>query len=100
MRTRLRRRVMVRRRLVPRRVRNHPVTRAAAVITALALMGAFGERVAADVADAQRRWGEQRSVVVARHRIEIGETVTEDDVASQTWPAGLVPEGAVDESPV
>lgn len=97
---RIRRRVMVRRRLVPRRVRTHPVTRGVVALVALLAAATTVQHLAAGVADAKHRWGEARSVVVARRRIEIGATVGADDVAAAAWPAGLVPDGAVEGSAV
>ena len=93
------RRVIVRRRLVPRRLRYHPATRwiAIAVVVAVAFTGV--QRAAAGAAAERRRWGETRTVAVARHRIAIGTTIDGDAVDLQSWPTALVPAGALQSTP-
>jgi Flp pilus assembly protein CpaB len=52
-------------------------------------------------ADAERRrWGEDRPVAVAAHRLEPGTTVARGDVIVRRWPRGLVPESALEAAPV
>jgi Flp pilus assembly protein CpaB len=100
MRIRIRRRVMVRRRFLPRRVRRHPLVRAAAVLVPMLVVVSLVQRTAASASDARRRWGQQQSIVVARHRIAIGETVRADAVELQSWPNALVPPGAMSTGPI
>jgi Flp pilus assembly protein CpaB len=97
---RIRRRVMVRRRLIPRRIRHHPLTRIGAVVVVVLLLGPVLERAVVTSVDTRRKWGEQRTVTVARHRIAIGSVVEADAVATESWPVALVPQGAVEQSPV
>ena len=97
---RIRRRVMVRRRLLPRRIRNHPVVRLTAVVALVLLGASIAQRAAATAMEERRRWGEERTVVVARDRILIGDVVEADAVTTQSWPVALVPAGAVETSPV
>jgi Flp pilus assembly protein CpaB len=97
---RVRRRIIARRRLVPRRVRHHPLVRAAAVVAAAAVALTIANHMVDGVLDARRRWGEQRSVVVASRRIEIGDVVQEDAFELETWPNGVVPPTALETAPV
>lgn len=97
---RVRRRVVVRRRLIPRRIRHHPLTRIATV-TGIAAIGLLFARHTVDgTLDARRRWGEQRTVVVATQRIEIGDVVAEGTFSVESWPAGVIPSSALDVAPV
>lgn len=97
---RSRRRVIARRRLLPRRVRHHPLVRWAAVIALVLVAASIIERTAATAREARHQWGEARTVVVARHRIAMGDVVEPDAITTQSWPAALVPVGAVDTSPI
>ncbi|MEY2446858.1 MAG: pilus assembly protein CpaB [Acidimicrobiaceae bacterium] len=97
---RIRRRVIARRRLLPRRVRHHPLVRLAAVVVVALVATSVIQRSAAVAIDARRRWGQERTVVVARHRIASGEVVDANAVTTESWPAAVVPNGAVDTSPV
>jgi Flp pilus assembly protein CpaB len=97
---RMRRRVIARRRLLPRRIRHHPLVRiGGAVIIALVALSIV-QRAAATAIDARRQWGEQRTVAVARHRIVIGDVIEPGAITTQSWPNGVVPVGAVEGSPV
>jgi Flp pilus assembly protein CpaB len=58
------------------------------------------QRTVAGAVEARRRWGEERTVVVARHRIEMGELVEADAITTESWPAAVVPSGSVSNSPV
>lgn len=100
MRFRIRRRVMVRRRWLPRRVRRHPLVRVGATALALLLMGTVLQHVAAPALAAQRRWGATRSVVVARHRLAIGDVVDAGAITTESWPVAVVPDGAIDVAPI
>ncbi|MEY2422116.1 MAG: pilus assembly protein CpaB [Acidimicrobiaceae bacterium] len=97
---RIRRRVIVRRRLLPRRVRHHPAARAAGAIVLALVVTSIMQRTAASAIDARRQWGEERTVVVARHRIAMGDVIESDSITTQSWPAALVPTGAVDSPPI
>ena len=97
---RIRRRVIVRRRLLPRRVRHHALVRAGAVIVLVLLAASVIQRTAASAMDARRRWGQEQTVVVARHRIAMGDVIEPDAITKESWPAALVPAGAIETSPV
>jgi len=43
---------------------------------------------------ARDAWGEARSVVVARHRLDVGDIVRTGDVTVERWPAAMTPRGA------
>jgi Flp pilus assembly protein CpaB len=92
---RTRRRFTVRRRLLPQRLRYHPAARWLAIAVLIALAVTVVHRTAASAADERHRWGEARTVAVARHRIAIGSTIGADDVEARSWPVALVPAGAV-----
>jgi Flp pilus assembly protein CpaB len=49
---------------------------------------------------ARRRWGEERTVVVATRSLEPGTVIAPGDVRQERWPSGVVPEGALDTLPV
>jgi Flp pilus assembly protein CpaB len=49
--------------------------------------------------DARTRWGDTRTVFVARDHVDLGDVVNDDDVTVETWPVAVVPDGAVDASP-
>ena len=68
---RTRRRLTVRRRLLPRRLRYHPATRWFAGGIAVLMAVGVTQHSASSVAEARRRWGDTRTVAVARHRIPI-----------------------------
>ena len=97
---RIRRRVIARRRLLPRRVRHHPLVRVAALIAVVGLAGSIIQRTAATAVDARRQWGQERTVIVARARIAMGDLIDADAVTTQSWPAALVPDGAISDTPV
>jgi pilus assembly protein CpaB len=97
---RIRRRIIARRRLLPRRVRHHPLVRAAAVMVVVLVAASIVQRTAASAIDARRQWGEERTVIVARHRIAMGDVIESDSITTQSWPAALVPAGAVEASPI
>jgi Flp pilus assembly protein CpaB len=44
---------------------------------------------------ARAGWGETRSVLVAQHRLDVGDVIGEGDIAAASWPAAVVPRGAV-----
>jgi Flp pilus assembly protein CpaB len=46
--------------------------------------------------NARAQWGSSRSVVVARHRLDVGAVVHASDVTTASWPDALVPRGSVD----
>ena len=96
---RTRRRVTVRRRPLVRRLRYHPATRWLVVGMVVMVAATVVHRASAGAADARHRWGDTRTVAVARHRIPIGATIGADDVTTQSWPVALVPEGALDVAP-
>jgi len=97
---RIRRRVIVRRRLLPRRVRHHPLVRAGAVIVLVLLATSVIQRTAASAMDVRRRWGQEHTVFVARHRIAMGDVIEPDAITKESWPAALVPARAIETSPV
>jgi Flp pilus assembly protein CpaB len=97
---RIRRRVIARRRFVPRRIRHHPLVRAGAVIVLVLVGASVLQRTAATAIDARHRWGQERTVVVARHRIAMGEVIDSDAITTESWPTALVPAGAIEQSPV
>ena len=96
---RTRRRLAVRRRLLPRRLRYHPATRWIAGGVVVVMAFAVTQHSASSVAHARRRWGDTRTVAVARHRIPIGSTIDRASIETQSWPAALVPEGALESVP-
>ena len=96
---RLRRRVIARRRLLPRRIRHHPALRISLVVVAIAVGGSTVNRTVQHAFDERHRWGETRTVIVARHRIEIGAVVDGDDVDTARWPLAVVPNGAFTQMP-
>ena len=97
---RMRRRVIVRRRLLPRRIRHHPLVRIGTAFVVALIAFSVLQHTAATAVDAQRRWGEQRTIAVARHRIVIGDVIDADAITTQSWPKGVIPAGAIDGSPV
>src|SRR4051794_4942053 len=94
MRSFRRRRVMARRRVIPRRVRTHPLTRVGLVVVVVLVALSYGQRVVARAQDARHRWGDERTVVVATTRIAIGQLIGDGDVRQEVWPAGVVPDSA------
>jgi Flp pilus assembly protein CpaB len=86
--------------LLPRRVRHHPITRWLAAAALVLVSVTIYQRTVADAVEARRRWGEERTVVVARHRIAIGEVVGAEAITTESWPAAVVPAGSVSDSPV
>lgn len=66
---------------------------AAVVVTVAAVTSGSASRAAA----LRDRWETGREVVVARHRLQVGDRITDDDVDVQRRPAALVPEGALRE---
>jgi len=96
---RTRRRFNVRRRLLPPRLRYHPMARWLAFAVLLALAVTVVHRTTASAADEHQQWGATRSVAVARNRIAMGTTIDAGDVEQRRWPVALVPDGAVDGTP-
>src|SRR5438105_2160647 len=96
---RTRRRVIVRRRWLPRRLRYHSATRWVAIGIVLVVAVAAVQHSAATAAAERHRWGDTEAVVVARHRIAMGSTINDDAVETQSWPTALVPEGALGSIP-
>ena len=96
---RTRRRLVVRRRLLPRRLRYHPATRWITGGIVVVVAFAVTEHRASTAAQARQRWGDTRTVAVARHRIVIGSTIDPASIETQSWPAALVPEGALESAP-
>ena len=90
------RRLVVRRRLLPRRLRYHPATRWVAGVIVIMIAFAVTQHSASSVAHARQRWGDTRTVAVARHRILVGSTIDGASMETQSWPAALVPEGALE----
>ena len=85
----------LRRRLVPRWIRRH---RGLYWLVAIALAGVTANAItsALDRAQAARAgWGKTRSVLVTHHRLDVGDVVRNGDVTIASWPAALVPRGAV-----
>lgn len=97
---RLRRRVIARRRLLPRRIRHHPAVRIALVTVAGVLALSTAHRAAQHAFDERHRWGDARTVMVARRRIDAGAVVGADDVEAAQWPVAVIPSGAFTVSPV
>ncbi|HEX4818854.1 MAG TPA: Flp pilus assembly protein CpaB [Acidimicrobiales bacterium] len=93
---RTRRRLTVRRRLLPPRLRYHPATRWIALAALLALAFAVLHRTSASAADERRQWGATRTVAVARHHIAMGSTIDAGDIESRSWPLAMIPDGAVE----
>jgi pilus assembly protein CpaB len=82
------------RRRLPRWIRRHRWLYWLASI-ALAAFTAHAISSAASHAEAARAaWGEARPVLVARHRLDIGDVIAVDDVGSESWPAAVVPRAA------
>jgi pilus assembly protein CpaB len=84
-----------RRRRLPAFIRRH---RALYWLAALSLAGLSAHAIASALerADAARaRWGGTQSVLVARHRLEIGDVVQTDDIEEDAWPSAVVPRSAV-----
>jgi len=96
---RLRRRVIARRRLLPRRIRHHPAVRVTLVTVAVVLALSTGHRLVQHTFDERHQWGDTRTVIIARHRIEVGAIVSADDVDTARWPLAVIPTGAFTESP-
>jgi pilus assembly protein CpaB len=66
-------------------------------LVALALAGVSAHEIASAVARAEAAraaWGESQTVLVAQHRLEFGDVVGASDVATESWPAAVVPRGA------
>jgi len=91
---------MVRRRWLPRRVRRHPLTRLGAATVGVFVLVALVQHIAAPALVAQRRWGVTRTVVVARHRLEVGDVIDGGDVETEAWPVAVVAPGAVEVEPI
>jgi Flp pilus assembly protein CpaB len=70
-----------------------------AALLAVVTAWVVGTTVAGAEAD-RRRWGEERTVAVAVHRIAPGTVLDGGDMRFERWPAGVVPEGALDALPV
>lgn len=96
---RTRRRVVVRRRLLPHRLRHHRATRWIVIALVVIVPFTIVQRATAAASRERHRWGDTRQVAVARHRISIGDTIDGDAVRTESWPAALVPDGAIDSVP-
>jgi len=96
---RIRRRLTVRRRLLPPRLRYHPAARWVVLAALLAVAATVVHHTTARAADERRQWGATRTVAVARHRIATGSTIGAADVESASWPLAMVPDSAVDTVP-
>jgi Flp pilus assembly protein CpaB len=70
------------------------------VLALIGLAWSIVQRTAGTALDARDQWGRSRTVVVARQRIVMGSTIDGSAVAAASWPAAMVPEGAVTESPI
>jgi Flp pilus assembly protein CpaB len=62
---------------------------------AAVLTGAFVYSRAAGAEDARHRWGTARPVVVAVHDLAAGHRIVPGDVRRRSWPAALLPSGAL-----
>lgn len=78
-----------------RRVRRHPVARWLLALVVAAVTASSVHRVAAEAEAERQRWGEAVAVVVADRDLDPGDVVQADDVAAATWPAAMVPAGAI-----
>ena len=76
-------------------VARRPVVHWLLIGLAALLTGAFVYSRAAGAQEARQRWGTARSVVVAIHDLPAGHRVGPGDVRRQSWPAALVPAGAL-----
>jgi Flp pilus assembly protein CpaB len=81
-------------------VRRHPLVRGGCIVIAGVVGLSLVHHAIDHALDTQRRWGTGRTVVVARHRMEIGAVVAVDDVESASWPAAVIPDNAVTAAPV
>ena len=89
----------LRRRRIPRWIRRH---RGLYWLVAMVLAGVTANAVttALDRAEAARAgWGESKSVLVAQHRLDVGDVVRDGDVAAASWPLAVVPRGALPDPP-
>jgi Flp pilus assembly protein CpaB len=93
---RTRRRLTVRRRLLPPRLRYHPATRWIALAALLALAFTVLHRTSATAANERHRWGATRTVAVALHRIAMGTSIDATDLEARALPLALIPDGAVE----
>src|SRR3954452_6977253 len=91
----LSRHLIPRRHVIPSRLRRHPLLRIALAVVLVIVTLSFVNHSL----DARTRWGETRTVFVARSHIDLGEVVGNDAVTTETWPVAVVPDGAVDSSP-
>ena len=66
-----------------------------ALLTALVVGGLVTRAEAA-----RAHWGDARPVVVATRTLRPGDVLGDEDVATERWPAGLVPDDAVEGAPV
>ncbi len=83
------------------RLRSLPLSRRAAVVGALALAAGFAAfQLTADAAAAQARFGETVGVVVLQRDVDAGAILGPDDVAIESLPIALVPDGALRVLPV
>jgi pilus assembly protein CpaB len=85
----------LRRRRLPRWIRRH---RGVYWLVAIVLAGVTANAVSSALSRAEAAragWGETRSVLVAQHRLDVGDVVRDGDVAAASWPAAVVPRGAV-----
>lgn len=78
-----------------RRLRRHPVARWVLALVVAAVTASSVHRVASEAEAERQRWGEAVPVVVADRDLTPGDVVGADDVATATWPAAMVPTGAI-----
>jgi len=96
---RTRRRVTVGHHPLVHRLRYRPVTRWFLTGLVVVVAATVVQRTSAGAADARHRWGDTRTVAVARHRIPIGAVIDGDAVTTQHWPVAVVPDGALADVP-
>jgi Flp pilus assembly protein CpaB len=80
---------------MPRWLRRH---RGLYWVVALGVAGLSAHALATALTRAEHaraQWGASRSIVVARHRLDVGEVVRAADVTVASWPDALVPLGTV-----
>src|SRR5579885_2549668 len=86
--------------MLVRRWHRRPLVRWS-LAAALALTTAAAVRAEAHRAEAARRaWGNEQRVAVATRALPAGTVIAPGDVEVRSWPAGLVPSGALDRTPV
>jgi len=76
-------------------VARRPVVHWLLIGLAAVLTGVFVYSRAAGAEDARQRWGTARPVIVAVRDLPAGHRLEPGDVRRQSWPAALVPSGAL-----